>query len=50
MAQTGCFYFEKCIENNGRSHRCFANDGQSLSQQSNIFDTFIRNLIREDAV
>lgn len=44
------FLLEKCIENNGRSHHCFEKDRQSLSQQSDIFDTFIRNLIAEDAV
>lgn len=44
------FLLEKCIESNGRSHHCFEKDIQSLSQQSDIFDTFIRNLIAEDAV
>jgi hypothetical protein len=44
------FILKKCLESNGSSHHCFEKDRKSLSQQSDIFDTFIRNLIQEDAV
>jgi hypothetical protein len=42
--------FLRYVENNGHTHHCFERDRQSLLQQSDIFDTFIRNLIGEDAI
>lgn len=43
-------FFLTYIGNDGHTHHCFWKWWQSLSQQSHIFDTFIRILIKEDAV